>query len=197
MAENLDQTIKRNAVPFGITLGIISTVLGLGAFYILLSLKENVLLMITIPFIFSILLPLVLLIIFVFNLRKKIGGFWNFKQAVTGIFIMLLISFGVQYLLKDIIFANFIEPQMIEKTQAVMTSAVTATLEKSGAKQEDIDKKIDDMQKNFELQKENTLGKRVQSIVISIILLFVVALIFAAFFKKEGYHYDPGVEPIN
>ncbi|QXV63937.1 DUF4199 domain-containing protein [Mucilaginibacter sp. 21P] len=195
MELDLNQKIKRNAVPFGLTLGVISTVLGILSFYVLLALREQMLLMITIPFIFGILIPLILLIIFVSKLRAKIGGFWNYRQAVTGIFIMVIISFGIQYLLKDILFATIIEPQMVEKTQIAMTAAVTATLEKSGAKQEEIDKKIDDMQKNFELQKENTIGKRIQSIVISIILLFAVSLIFAAFFKKEGHSYDPGLDP--
>ncbi|MBD1392331.1 DUF4199 domain-containing protein [Mucilaginibacter glaciei] len=195
MTETTDQQIRKQALTKGLLLGIIMSVLSIFSFYYITSMVTSLLLITVGPFIISAVLPLVVAILFSFDLRKAIGGFWNFKQAVTGIFIMFFAAYLIQYLLVSLLFAKVIEPQMVEKTKTAMTTAVSGMLEKSNASQNDIDAKMEDIQKQFDAQKDPTVAKQFQSFAISILFVFVVALIFAAFFKKERPLYLTADEP--
>ena len=193
MAIEIDnKKLRVTGITFGLLLGLALTILSILSFYIMISIS-SVILISSVPFIFSVLLPIVLVVILCFNFRRRISGFWTFKQAATGIFIMFLTAFVVQFVLRDQVFAKVIEPNMVQKTQTAMTNAVSKFLHESKASQDDIDKKMDDIQKQFDSQKEVTIGKQIQGVCFSIIFMFVLALIFAAFFKKEVHTYNPGV----
>lgn len=193
--ENLDSEIKKNALNNGLLLGVIMLILGIVTFYIMISM-ESALGVIAVPIIFSVILPIAVTIFFTIDLRKKIGGFWDFKQATTGIFIMCIVSFAIQTVGRDLLFAKFIEPDMAQKTQDAVVKATTAMMEKSGAPQEKIDKQIESTQKQFDSQVNPTVGKVVQGIGTSILLVFVLALILAAFFKRKApYSIEDAIDP--
>jgi len=183
--EDLQQKIKVSSFKSGLTLGAILLVLGIFSFYFIIRMAASFLLIIIGPIVFSIIIPIVLVIFICFDLRKKIGGYWNFRQATTGIFIMFFVAYIVQYIGKDVVFAKFVEPNMVQKTQDAMMDATTAMMEKAGTDQTQIDEKKAQIQKQFDGQKEITIGKIIQGIIISIILMFVLALIFGALFKKD------------
>lgn len=191
MAIEIDKKQLRTwGIIFGLLLGVVLTLLNIISFYVMLS-ATSVVLISAIPFIFSILLPILLVVVLCFNFRKKIGGLWTLREAATGIFIMFFTAFVILFLLRDQLFAKVIEPHMIEKTQAAMTSSVSKFLKESKTSQDVIDKKLDEIQKEFDAQKDVTIGKQIQGIGISIIFMFVLAIIFAAFFKKETQVYNP------
>jgi tetrahydromethanopterin S-methyltransferase subunit G len=177
-------------ITFGVVLGIALTVFSIVSFYIMIS-TSSVILISAVPFIFSVLLPIILVIILCFNLRKKIGGFWNMRQAATSIFIMFFTAFIIQFILRDQLFAKVIEPQMVQKTETAMTTAVSSFLKQSKASQHDIDKKMEEIKDQFEAQKDFSIGKQIEGIGISIIFMFVLAIVFAAFFKREIPGYNP------
>ncbi|MEB0260403.1 MULTISPECIES: DUF4199 domain-containing protein [unclassified Mucilaginibacter] len=189
MSEELDKSIKKNAVPVGLILGVIVTVISILSFYVMTS-TTSIILISAAPIVLSVIIPIILAVIYSKQLRTKIGGFWNFRQATSGIFIMLLISFAVQFVVRDMVFAKVIEPDMVSKMEVSMTTAVSQMLEKSKASQEAIDKQIDKIQKSFDEQKTPTIGKQVQAVAITIIFLFVLALILAAFLKKENHTFN-------
>jgi len=187
MAEQteLNKLIKKNALNSGLVLGGVSLVLGIFSFYFITSMTSSFWMIIFGPLIFAIIMPIIIAIFMAKDLRKKIGGFWNFKQAVTGIFIMFLVSAALSRVLNDYVFAKLIEPDMVQKMETAMVNATTSMMEKSGADQEKIDAQTVKVEKGFEDQKNLTIAKALRSIAISIILIFVVALIFGAIFKKE------------
>ncbi|MET3980350.1 hypothetical protein ABIB62_002952 [Mucilaginibacter sp. UYP25] len=193
MSEDLNKSIKKNAIPLGLVLGVIVTVVSILSFYVMTS-TTSIILISAAPVLLSVIIPIALAVIYSKQLRTKIGGFWNFRQATSGIFIMLLISFAVQFLVRDMLFAKVIEPDMVPKMEASMTTAITQMLEKSNASQEAIDKQVDDIQKKFDEQKAPTIGKQVQAVFITIIFLFVLSLILAAFLKKEGHTFSTDAE---
>ena len=193
--ENLDSSIKKNALNNGLLLGVISFILGLVSFYSLISVSSSWL-VIMIPIFFSVIVPIALAVYFSFDLRKKVGGFWTFRQATTGLFIMFIVSFAIQTVATDLIFVKLIEPDMAKKTQDAVIRSTTSMLESAGTPQDQIDEKIEATEKQFESQKNPTIGKRIQGIAISIILAFVLALIFGAFFKRNPpLRYDESVDP--
>jgi hypothetical protein len=196
--ENLDQEIRKKSFASGLVLGVITLVLAILAFYFMTTMTTSFWMVVFSPVIFSILIPIGAVIFFCIDLRKKIGGYWVFKQATTGIFIMLLVSFVVTGIGRDLIFAKVVEPQMVQKMEDAMVNATTSFMEKSNVDQATIDEKVESVKAQFESQKSPTIGKTIQGYVITLIFLFVLALIFGAIFKRTslkpvGEHVDPAV----
>jgi hypothetical protein len=185
MMESLDASIKKNALNDGLILGVISFVIGLITFYSMVAIDTTFWLIVVIPILFSVIIPIVLAVYFSLNLRKKVGGFWNFRQATTGIFIMFIVALAIQTVGRDLLFVKLIEPDMAKKTQDAVIRGSTGLMESSGASQEQIDESIAKTEKQFESQISPSFGQIVQSIGTSIIFVFVLALIFGAFFKRN------------
>ncbi len=185
MEENLNSLIKKSALTKGLILGAVFLFMGIFTFYFTTSMTDSMWLIIFAPILFSIIIPIAISVFVTLDLRKQIGGYWIFRQAVTGTFIMFFIAYIVSSVGRDLVFAKLVEPQMAEKMSEAMVSATSKMMEKSGADQEKIDEKTTDIQKQFDAQTHPTPGKVIQGIAISIILIFVFSLIFAAIFKKE------------
>jgi len=181
--ETLNQKIRKAGAINGVIFGIIFLVLGIFLFYFVTSMTTNFW-MITIiaPISVTFLIPIAVAIWLCFDLRKKIGGFWNFRQATTGIFIMFFVCYLVSTL-GNLCFSTFIEPDMTTKMKTVYASSITQMMQKQGADQDSIDKKVADLDSQFDATR--SVGKIAKGLAISIIFDFVFALIFAAFFKRE------------
>lgn len=185
-----EQELRKKAAGIGLLLGLVVMVLSIFSFYFMTSIATSFWLVSFSPLIFSIAIPLIITILFSIDLRKKIGGYWNFKQAVTGFFVMFAICYAVNYVGVNLLFAKVIEPQMVEKTQEAVKNATGQMLEKQGADQEKIDEAQEKIQKKFDEQKENSPTKVITGFGISLIFIFVISLIFAAIFKKEPPLFD-------
>ncbi len=183
--ENLDKQIKKQSINFGLVLGVISLTLSILTYYLIINSTSSMVFIIAGPIILSFIIPIVLVVLLCLDFRKKIGGFWVFKQAVTGFFIMFLIAFAIKTVGNDLIFAKFIEPNMFQKTQSAMMEATVSMLEKSGAEQTVIDDKKQEIEKQLNEQKTIGTGKIILDYGISILFIFVLALIFGAIFKKN------------
>jgi amino acid transporter len=191
MALEVDKKrLRTTGIAFGAVLGVALTVFSIVSYYIILSATSVVLISST-PFIFSVLLPIVLVVVLCLNFRKRVGGWWTMREAATGIFIMFFTAFVIQFALRDQLFAKVIEPRMAEKTQAAMTASVSKFLTEKKTSPDIIKKKLDEIHQEFEAQKDVTLGRQIVSLGFSIIFMFVLAIIFAAFFKREAQVYNP------
>ena len=74
---------------------------------------------------------------------------------------------------------------MVEKTETAFINASSAIKKQAGVNQKQMDQNIAGIKKNFDEQKNVTIAKTIQAIAISIIFVFVFALIFGALFKKD------------
>jgi len=187
--DNLQQQIKVNGIKTGILLGLVITALSITSYYFITSISNSPVLFVAGPIVFSIFIPILLVVFFSFNQRKRVGGFWTFKQATTGIFVMLLTAYFLQLVGKDLIFDKLIEPNNVANTQKVALAAKAEIMKQRGAKQADIDKSLNDLKDEFSRQKNISIGGTAQSIVFSTLFAFVFAIIFASLFKKDppGY----------
>ncbi len=192
--ESLIKTIRINAIKCGLLLGLVLVVLNIISFYFITSNASTPVLYIAAPIFFTIILPIITVVLICFYIRKAIGGYWNLREATTGIFIMFVIAYAVQTLGRDVLFAKVIEPGMTQKTEAAFLKASEAIKKQPGANSEQVDKNIAEIKKGFEDQKNVTIGRTIQAIAISVILIFVLALIFAALFKREPPYYTTVVE---
>jgi hypothetical protein len=187
--ENLDQVIKKNGAISGLIYGAIVLVLGIFNFYFMTSIATSFWPMVLGPIVISMLIPVALAIVFISDLRKKIGGYWNFKQAVSGIFIMFFVSYLLSFS-GNLLFNKVVEPNSIDKLKTSMATATTQMMEKSNVSQEKIDDALAKQEKSFDEQKDQSAVKIFKGVAIAVIVCFVFALIFAAFFKKEKPLYN-------
>jgi len=188
---DIEQRIKINGVKNGLLLGVIITALSIGSYYFITSGSASPILFVAAPIFFSVFIPIFCVVFFCFNARKQIGGFWTFKQATTGIFTMFLIAYLVQFIGKDIVFDKVIEPGNIQKTQTAAINAKTTILKQRGNSQKAIDSDIGEMKKDFSQQQNVSVGSTIQGIVISILFIFLLALIFGSLFKKDPPYLQP------
>jgi hypothetical protein len=194
---SLEQKIKQNAIKFGILLGVILLSLAIISFYTITQLTSAALWFIIAPILFSFIIPIASVVLICVTMRKRIGGYWSMRQATTGIFIMFIIAYAIQTGGRDLIFAKLVEPHMVKKTEDAFLKANTFIKTKGGANPKQIAESEVEIRKEFEDQKHVSVGGVIQGVFISIILVFVLALIFGALFKREhpGYVTATVIEP--
>ncbi|MDB5119675.1 MAG: hypothetical protein JWN56_893 [Sphingobacteriales bacterium] len=125
-----------------------------------------------------------LAVYFCIDMRKQIGGYWSFKEALSSIFLMFFVQALVVYFF-TIIFGKFIEPDYVAKMKEITQNTATAMLEKVGMDQEKIDQAISDMDKKSEAQFNPGFVDILKSIAFIAFSYFIGALIFAAIFKRD------------
>jgi len=173
--ENLNKAASTN----GVIIGILSTVIGVVTYYVFPSLLGSMSFGIA-----TLVVSLLIYIFFTLDLRKKIGGFWTFKEALKGIFLMSFIA-GIIYSLANVVFYKFIEPGAFEKIAGFMESGMSQTFENMGMEQEKIDEAVAKQIEGIKAQYDPTFAQFFKNLGIAVIIQFVMSLIFAAIFKKE------------
>ncbi|MDP2414935.1 DUF4199 domain-containing protein [Daejeonella sp.] len=173
--ENLNKAASTN----GVIIGILSTVIGVVTYYVFPSLLGSMSFGIG-----TLVVSLLIYIFFTLDLRKKIGGFWTFKEALKGIFLMSFIA-GLIYSLANVVFYKFVEPGAFEKIAGFMESGMSQTFENMGMEQEKIDEAVAKQIEGVKAQYDPTFAQFFKNLGIAVIIQFVMSLIFAAIFKKE------------
>jgi len=173
------QNLNKAASTNGITIGILSTTIGVVTFYIFPSLLGSISFGIG-----TLVISLVIYVFFTLDLRKKIGGLWNFREALKGIFLMAFIA-GLLYSVVNFAFYKFVEPNAYDKISGYMEAGMTNTLENMGMNQDQIDEAISKQSEGIKAQYDPTPMQFFKNIGVAVIVQFVMSLIFAAIFKKE------------
>lgn len=179
MESNL-QDLNKAAITNGLIIGVLASVLGVVTYYVAPSLMGS-----TAYGIGLMLISLGFYIFFTLDLRKKIGGYWNFRTALKGIFLMAFIA-GVFTMIFNFIFYKFIEPDAFEKISGYITEGLTKTFESLGMQQEQIDAAIEKQLEAMKGQFDPTLKDLAKNFGIAVLIQFIMSLIFAAIFKKES-----------
>lgn len=187
MSQETDKEIKKQGLIKGVFLGLVISAISIIYFYFMVTVAKSAVVITFGSMLFSYLLPLTAAALFSLNLRAKIGGLWTMRQASTGIFIMFFVSYLMAFIIKDQLFAKVIEPNMVQKTEIAMGNALNKLKDETTKPEEkkEADAKIVEMKKAFDAERAVSIGQQIQSLGISIILLFVLSIIFAAFFKRE------------
>ena len=126
---------------------------------------------------------LALAVYFCIDLRK-VAGYWNFREALSNIFLMFIISAVIVYFF-TILFGKYIEPGYAEKMKGYVIENTTGMMEKFKVDQETIDQAVEDAEESFEKQFNPGFKEIAMSLGTSVIIYFIGALIFAAIFKRE------------
>lgn len=137
-----------------------------------------------VPFLLNVLVPLVIAVIFVIALRKKIGGYWSFKQALSGTFVMFLVALIISTVV-SLAFERFVEPDIRERMVVNIRNATVEFMESQGVSDDQIDAATASMDESLAQVNEGGIGTQIQGFFITLLILFIVALIFGAIFKRE------------
>lgn len=184
--ENAPVNAKKVALTSGLIWAAISIFILLATYYAMPSLLDN--------YTYGILVFLISIglgIYFTLDLRKKIGGYWSFKEALSNIFIMFFVQYMV-YTLFVLAYGKWVEPAYVDHMREVSLNASTEMAERfGGGNQEVIDQMIAETEKQVEKSLNPSIADFAQSAGIAVILYFIGALIFAAIFKRERPVFAP------
>jgi len=181
--------LRKEGAIMGVYLGILMIVLTILPLYYFASTTSFWAVIIG-PAITGLLFPLVVAVVLTFQLRKRIGGYWNFREATTSIFTMMLVATLISSV-GGLLFEKVIDPQMKERYMRNIQNNTITYLERMGTDNDDIDEQIEKIDEQIEnASKESTVGTALKGLVISIIVAFVISLIFGAIFKKERPVFD-------
>lgn len=174
------ENLNKAAVTNGIIIGILSSVIGIVTFYMFPSLLGSMSFGIG-----SLIVSLLIYVFFTLDLRSKIGGYWNFREALKGIFLMAFIA-GLFYSIVNFVFYKFIEPDAFAKISGFVEEGMSKTFESMGMEQEKVDEAVSKQVEGMRAQYDPTLLQFLKNLGIAVLIQFVMSLIFAAIFKKEA-----------
>lgn len=184
----LNKQLRINAVIKGLVLGVILLAASIFSYYFITTLTKTMWLIVAGPYFFAIIIPLAVTIVFCRDMRRKLGGYWDFRQSITAVFIMFLTCYVLLTIGRDLVFAKLVEPDMAQKTAAVMLNVKTEALKMQHASQKEIDSQITELRKEFDMQKTMGAADFIQTFIINILMLFMLSIIFGAIFKKQPPH---------
>lgn len=180
-----EAAIKKEGLFKGIILGVILLTLNIFTFYYITSITKDAKMISFGLGVFSFILPLAFSVVFTIQMRQKLGGIWSFRQAVRGVFTMFMVGYIIMVIGRDGIFGNFVEPDMVTKTEKAMHDSERLRYKQQGLSDDKAAAKIAENEKLFGPKGKATVFSVVESYVITIILLFVLSLGFGLIFKRE------------
>jgi len=182
---SFEAAIKKEGLFKGIIWGVILLALNIFTFYYITSITKDPVMIFFGMGAFSFILPLAFSVVFTIQMRQKMGGFWSFRQAVRGVFTMLIVGYIIMVIGRDGIFANFVEPDMVTKTEKAIHDSERLRYKQQGLSEDKAAAKIAENEKQFGPKGKATVFSIVESYIITIILLFVLSLGFGLIFKRE------------
>ena len=125
-----------------------------------------------------------LAIYFTLEIRKQIGGFWTYREAISAIFV-LFITPSIIIFFFSLAFGKWIEPQYNNIIAEATLNATTELMEKISSDQDVIDETIAETERALETQLNPSFFDIVKSIGFSVLIYFILSLIWAAIFKRD------------
>ncbi len=177
--KDAEKNIRNAALKNGLIWGIINVVLFLAVYYVIPEMMSSY-------WVSGIqmLIGIGLAVFFTLDLKKQAGGFWNFKQALLNIFIMLLVSMAISYVF-NIVLGKFIDPTYPVKMKELVLEKTESTLKSVGMEESALTEAMAKTSENLDKQFSPSFFEMIVAFGISAIFYFVGALILAAIFKKE------------
>ena len=185
------RAIRLKGAKYGIFLGVIILVLHLLSYFVMVKLTTPLWVTAFSPLIFTNILPIIAALIFCLRLRKQIGGYWDLRQAASGIFVMFMVSY-LLFFFSLILYSRVIDPQYEINIQNKIESVKAAIRHDQHVSQQHIDDEIKGLHNDYVVRQQSGVWGFVQSFGIVVVLLFLASLIFGALLKNEEHiSYSP------
>jgi len=178
----MEQTvnIKNEALKNGLIWGAINIVIFLVTWYVAPSLMSSYWYAAI-----SFLIGLALAIFFCTDMRKKVGGYWTFGEALWPIFVTFVLAMGLVFVF-NILFGKYIDPTYPEQMKEMVIAKSEATMKSFGLSEEETAKAMAKTRENLEQQFTPSFSQAVMGFGISAVMYFIGAVIFALIFKRSN-----------
>jgi len=186
--QDLNRQIRIKGAQYGAVLGAVILALHLFSYFLMTKVSTPLWVTAFSPLIFTNLLPIVAAILLCLRLREKIGGYWELRQASSGIFVMFLTSYLI-FFFGFLLFSKVIEPATDINLQNKIESVKAAIRQNQGTSQQHINEETKGLRKDFNDRQKSGVWGFVQSFGIVVVLLFLASLIFGALFKNDPPQY--------
>lgn len=174
-----DVSSKQLALKFGLAWAGINIVVFLLIYYglpqIIGSWKHSLI---------QIFVGLGLAIYFTLEIRKQIGGFWTYREAISSIFVLFIVPSIILFFF-SLVFGKWVDPNYNAIIMEASLNTTTELMESLSDDQELIDKSIEEAEIALEKQLNPSIGDVFKSLAFSVLAYFIVALIWAAIFKRD------------
>ena len=171
--------IRQEAIKNGLIMAGVNIVIFLVVNYVIPDLMGSIVLGVI-----QVVIGISIAVALILDMRKKIGGYWIFSQALLHIFVMFIISATIVYIF-TILFGKFIDTTYPERMAALMTEKMQGMFESLGMDQDKIAEALEKQNAEMEKQFNPSFGQAVVGLGIQAAMYFVGALIFAAIFKRN------------
>lgn len=126
-----------------------------------------------------------LAVFFTLDLRKKVGGYWTFNEAIWPIFVTFLMSMTLMYVF-SVVFSKYIDLDYAVKMKEMVMSSSEKMFKGLGLSGDDFDKAMETTTQKLEEQFNPNFKQMISGYGISAIMYFIGAVIFALIFKKNN-----------
>ncbi|MFZ4262663.1 DUF4199 domain-containing protein [Sphingobacterium sp. HJSM2_6] len=182
LENNETPNILKKTIIYGVLLGVFSLITSVISLYITKT-ATGLITSAILAGVINYVLFIAVAVFFTIALRKAIGGYWSFSTALKTIFIMFAINTVISTL--GTMMVNQMMPTLQEESIDNTLNLTIELLESTGVSDEQIDAKIAEIEQQKEDLANLTIGQQIKGLMVYFLLYFVVALIFAAIFKKE------------
>jgi hypothetical protein len=182
--EDLNKAVRKEGALRGLLFGGLMLLIDILKLYFLANVPASPMV------VFAVLYPVYYIVLFgaallfIFGLRKKIGHYWTLKQAITGIFIMLFIT-SMIWNNGIALFSGIINPTLAQKAHVAFVDARVGAMQSSHTPATKIATEVASMNQKFAASRQFSPQGFIQSLFISIILIFAVSAVFGVLFKRE------------
>ena len=168
----MNEIIKKNAITFGVIMGVFSVLVTSSIYAVNLEyfLKWWV-------GIITIVISIAIGVVLVSKTKRQLGGFITFKEAFTTYFLAAIIGSTISVLFSILLF-NFIDPSAKETLRELTIKYTVEVMQKFGAPASEINKMLPELQKADNYSPSSQLFGLVVGFVISAIFGLILALIF-------------------
>ena len=182
--QDLNRQIRVKGAMYGGVLGVVILVLHIASYLVMVKVSTPLWVTAFSPLIFTNVLPIIAAVLLCLNLREKIGGYWHFRQAASGIFVMFLVSYLI-FFFGFLLFSKVIEPATDLNLENKIEATKAAIRKEQGVSLQHIEQETKTLRKDYtDRQNSGVLGF-VQSFGIVVVLLFLASMIFGALFKND------------
>jgi hypothetical protein len=175
---NATVNIKQEAIKNGFVMAGISIVIFLVMNYILPEMQGSFIVLGV-----QLLIGLAISVALCLDMRKKVGGYWTFSEALLHIFVMFMISAVVVYFF-TLLFGRYIDTTYPERMKEMIGSKTEAMLKSLHLDDDKIAEAMAKQEEDMEKQFNPTFSQAIVALGIQLVMFFIGALIFAAIFKK-------------
>ncbi|MBK0378963.1 DUF4199 domain-containing protein [Mucilaginibacter segetis] len=184
------KTINNLSLKYGLLIGGISIVLSV-IFRIIDPLLQFTNTWISL---LAFVIVIVLLVIFGIEVRKNVGGFWNYGEAFRSLIIMS-VFISILTVLYSFILFKYIDPELPTKVNAAILDNLTTKLSNMGLDQSKMDEITKPFENGeFEAKFKPTFKNELTNFGFGLLIYAVIDLIIAAIIKKRPPMFAPVVE---